>query len=102
MEKNVMNETERPSLTCFDSREHWRCPILGGPVPFSYCRSMNRGWPCSRLAGCWKDHLDIQAYLKDNFTDEEIGRILAQPAAGRMETIFATLRRIREQNSNQG
>ncbi|MFB3788368.1 MAG: hypothetical protein ACE15F_18570 [bacterium] len=94
----MMDEPERPTLTCFDAREHWRCPILGGPVPFSYCRAMNSGLPCSRLMGCWNEHLDIRTYLQDNFTEEEIGRVFAQPAPGRMGTIFEVLRRIREQN----
>ncbi len=100
-EMNIMDEREQPALTCFDTREHWRCPILGGPVHFSYCRAMNGGLPCHRVLGCWNGKLDIQTYLQDHFTPEQLDRVFSQPAPGRMGTIFEALRRVREQNPHQ-
>jgi len=42
-----------------------RCPRLGGPVPFRYCRSAaeNEG-PCWKILDCWWERFDVKTFLK--------------------------------------
>lgn len=49
-----------------------RCPLLGGPVPFKYCRAVNRKLPCGRILLCWGGKLDIPAFLEANYSKEEL------------------------------
>jgi hypothetical protein len=60
-----------------DSQQR-RCPRLGGPVFFEYCRtSEETRQPCFKLVDCWWETFDITAYVNDNFP-EEICRKLYQ------------------------
>jgi hypothetical protein len=74
----------------------WRCPSLGGPVPFSYCRKMNNRLPCQSLAGCWGSRIDVPAFLKENYTQEELRQAFGSPKKGRVDTILETLDRTKQ------
>ena len=58
-----------------------RCPRLGGPVTFAYCRSNdNNDLPCWKVFDCWWETVDVVAYMKENLTDEQYdGLRNAQP-----------------------
>ncbi|HPX19275.1 MAG: hypothetical protein WDA72_08320 [Desulfomonilia bacterium] len=56
-----------------------RCPMLGHPVPFSYCRQPGGALPCRKIAECWSGRIDIQGFLSSNFSEEELSRITAPP-----------------------
>ena len=58
-------------------KETLRCRLLGGPVPFQYCRSMNEKLPCRLILGCWSERLPIIEFLKDNFTEDELAKAFA-------------------------
>lgn len=88
-----MSDQTKASIGQFDSLDHWRCPQLGGPVTFGYCRMMNDGLPCRKLADCWQSQIDIELFLKDHYTQEEIQRML-EPSPGRMATVFDVLSKI--------
>jgi len=52
-----------------DSLER-RCPRLGGPVPFSYCRTTGEGgMPCFKIMDCWWETFDVQTYLENNMSE---------------------------------
>jgi hypothetical protein len=42
-----------------------RCPRLGGPVTFGYCRmaDQNRN-PCLKVFDCWWDRFDVVGYFQ--------------------------------------
>ncbi len=61
-----------------DRRER-RCPRLGHPVPFSYCRKPGRDLPCRRIFDCWWETFDVEGFVRAHWTEEEIARILAPP-----------------------
>ncbi len=48
------------------------CRMLGHRVPFEYCRSMNTNLPCSKILYCWKNILPIDAFIRQNYSDDEI------------------------------
>ncbi|MFQ5842803.1 MAG: hypothetical protein ACE5I8_10235 [Thermodesulfobacteriota bacterium] len=57
-----------------------RCRLLGHQVPFQYCRSSNGDLPCRKMMDCWWERVEIEIYLKEHFTPEELDRsIFAKP-----------------------
>jgi hypothetical protein len=51
-----------------------RCPRLGHPISFSYCRSENMGSPCFKALDCWFEHFPVADYLQETLTPEEWDR----------------------------
>ncbi|MBN2328345.1 MAG: hypothetical protein JXR73_14455 [Candidatus Omnitrophica bacterium] len=96
-----MSNQERPSLTRYDDLEHYRCPLLGDAIHFSYCRKMNEGLPCRKLFDCWVDKINVEGYLNENFTPDEIHKAIARPQPGRIETMFEVLNRALEEKKRQ-
>lgn len=62
-----------------DSKDHHerRCPRLGGPVSFEYCRGCgeNKSF-CWKVIDCWWEHFDIVAYLKDNLPEDKVAALM--------------------------
>jgi hypothetical protein len=48
-----------------------RCPRLGHPISFSYCRSENMGIPCFKTLDCWFEHFPVEGYLREALTGDE-------------------------------
>ncbi len=40
---------------------------------------MNDRLPCRWIAGCWQIHMDINRFLAEHYTEEELDRIFAPP-----------------------
>ena len=43
-------------------------------IDLSYCISMNDGLPCRNSIDCWRERLDIVAFLKAKYSDEELNK----------------------------
>ena len=56
-----------------------RCPMLGHPLNFSYCRSANSGEPCRKIFDCWFTRIDIKKFVNENFSNETISKLSAPP-----------------------
>lgn len=56
-----------------------RCPMLGHPVPFSYCRSLQAGMPCRKVLDCWYQQFDVQRFIEAVYTPEQIASFLGPP-----------------------
>lgn len=63
-----------------------RCPRVGGEVTFRFCRFENNMLPCRFIVGCWQGQMDIEAFLDEQFSEEELDRIFAPPKP-KMETL---------------
>ncbi|HOX27560.1 MAG TPA: hypothetical protein PLQ76_00245 [bacterium] len=79
------------AIEAYDSLSIWRCPSLGGPVPFSHCRKTNNNLPCQSIVACWSNQIDLQAFLSENYTHEELQQALGVPKKSRIETILEAL-----------
>ena len=90
-----MPEEESREIERFDAEERWRCPMLGGPVTFRYCRLLNEGLPCSRILECWLQKLPLVEFLKTNYSTEEIQRVFATKKKGRIERMVETVEEAR-------
>jgi hypothetical protein len=88
----MKDPSEQPS---YEEREI-RCPKLGGPVNFSYCRAENTGKPCSRTINCWSPYFDVIAYYRAVFTEEEFEECFCQTQCSKMETLLDLITRARK------
>ena len=53
-----------------------RCPRLGGPVSFSYCKTCDEDHqPCFKIIDCWWETFDVVRYLKDHLSEEQFNRL---------------------------
>lgn len=64
-----------------------RCPMLGHPVEFRYCRDNAGALPCRKILDCWHERFDIHAYLKEIYSDEEIAQIVSPPKPKLMQIV---------------
>jgi len=86
-------------ITQHDERSMWRCPQLGGPVTFEYCRQMNDSLPCGRIVQCWGEIFDVGAFLDQHYDPEQIE---STPGRGRLDIISETLRRVLSPQEGEG
>ncbi len=56
-----------------------RCPRVGGEVNFRYCRFENNMLPCRWIVGCWEMRMDINTFLADHYSKEELDKIFVPP-----------------------
>ena len=55
-----------------------RCPRLGGPVSFKYCRESGEGGgPCFKTMDCWWETFDIRTYLENTMSESAFNAFLA-------------------------
>ena len=56
-----------------------RCPRLGGPVSFGYCRAQAAGGEvCAKILDCWWERFDVSGLMR-RVLSEEAFRRLAEP-----------------------
>ena len=88
-----MSACDKPEYP-FDALEIWRCPQLGNPVTFKYCRVMNGRLPCPRIVSCWGGTIDVMACLGQCLSPEALKSVLETPPKDRMTRIVDTLKDI--------
>ena len=77
-----------------------RCPRVGGDVNFLYCRSENNLLPCGWIVGCWQNRVDINKFLEDNYSDEELARIFTLPRP-RVESLLKMVEKAKERKKKE-
>jgi len=73
-----------------------RCPMLGGEIPFRYCRIVNEDLPCRRIIICWEFTIEIGKFLRENYSFDQIQRALAPPTKTRIETILELIEKAKK------
>jgi len=53
--------------------------MLGHEVGFAYCRAPGAELPCRKILDCWFETFDVEAFLREHYSEEEIGEVLAPP-----------------------
>jgi len=84
-------------LPMIDQHDNQRmyCRMLGHEVPFAYCRQGALGQPCRRIFDCWFGEFDIQQFMQDHFTAEQIQALLAPPT-DKMVSLVELIRKAQE------
>jgi hypothetical protein len=53
-----------------------RCPRLGGPVPFEYCRTSGDDHSiCWKILDCWWECVDVVGYLKKSLPEDKFEKL---------------------------
>ncbi|HYA12312.1 MAG TPA: hypothetical protein VEF37_05010 [Thermodesulfovibrionales bacterium] len=58
---------------------------------FSYCVSMNEGLPCRNIVSCFNGRIDIVAFLKERFTEDELKKAFGGLPKSRIERIIESV-----------
>ncbi len=61
--------------------EEGYCKILGHFLTFDYCRTANKGIPCSKVLDCWFQQFPVQEFISENYSEEEQKKIFEPPKA---------------------
>ncbi len=70
------------------------CSQLGMLIGFSYCVSMNDGLPCRNSIDCWKERLDIVAFIKAKYSDAELKKVFGSLPKTRLDRIMEMIREV--------
>lgn len=91
---------ETPSGSSYEEKPI-RCPRLGGPVTFSYCKVENTGRPCSRALACWAVHFDVQAFFRKALTSEEFESCFSTTPAPKVATLIQLIDEARRRTEQE-
>jgi len=69
--------------------------MLGHLVPFTYCREPGTELPCRKILDCWHERIDIEAFLRESLSLEELDAILAPPKQ-KISQIMELIRKAKE------
>jgi len=73
-----------------------RCPRVGGEVNFRFCRFENNMLPCRFIVGCWQGQMDIEAFLDEQYSEEELDSIFTPPRP-KMETLLDLMEKAKKE-----
>jgi hypothetical protein len=67
---------------------HRRCPRLGGPVSFSYCRKSGEdSGPCWKIISCWWEIFDVVSYLKETMDSSSFSALTQASPKSKIESL---------------
>jgi hypothetical protein len=72
-----------------------RCPRLGHPITFSYCRSESMGLPCFKTLDCWFHFFDVEDWLRETLTQEEWDRAFQPSGKTKVMSILELIEQAR-------
>ncbi len=78
-----------------------RCPMLGGEVPFRYCRTLNEELPCRKIIICWEFRMEIGKFLSDHYSLDQIEKALSPPTKTRIETILELIEKAKKSKEEE-
>lgn len=73
-----------------------RCPRVGGEVNFRFCRFENNMLPCRFIVGCWQGQMDIEAFVQEHYSEEELDRIFTPPKP-KVESLVGLMERVQKE-----
>ena len=89
---SVLNDID----TSFDLLER-RCPRLGGPIAFQYCRDgAEPGRPCFKLLDCWWEIFDVETYCRRHFSAETFSRLVDAPPPNKVAGLLDLIQQARK------
>lgn len=65
-----------------------RCPRLGHPIAFSYCRRESNTLPCFKILDCWFQHFNVEEYLKTTLSSEEWAELFERPSKTKVQSLI--------------
>jgi hypothetical protein len=66
-----------------------RCPRLGGPVTFAYCRCGDTGdEPCFKIFDCWWERFDVVSVMRRRLSPEAFERLCQSRPAPKITSLL--------------
>jgi hypothetical protein len=79
-----------------------RCPKLGGPVNFEFCRVEGRELPCGRAVACWSHYFDVEAYFRERLKPADFEKCFVQPQPTKLCTLIELIEKARKLTDSVG
>ena len=77
-----------------------RCPRLGGPVSFRYCKTGEKDrQACWKIIDCWWETFDVVQYLQDTLPPEQLQRILYPKPPSKLAGILLSAEKARRRST---
>lgn len=76
-----------------EMNEEVYCRRLGHHLPLSYCLAPGQKRFCSSFRNCWFSRMDVDAFLSERFSPEEIEAALA-PSLPRITGLVSVLEKL--------
>jgi hypothetical protein len=93
----AMNQPTSP----FDDRRH-RCPRLGHPVRFDYCRSSGEDQrPCFKVFDCWWEQFDVVGYFRQQLTAEQFDSLACAPPPNKTTSLVDLIRKAKQRTETE-
>jgi hypothetical protein len=79
-----------------------RCPRLGGPVEFSYCRSCeDQNQPCFKIFDCWWEFFDVVTYMRERLPEKQFNQLAQKKTKPKVVSIVEMIREIQQFQENK-
>ncbi|MBN1465596.1 hypothetical protein JXA02_07550 [candidate division KSB1 bacterium] len=85
-------------ITQYDAFEI-RCPMLGHPLTFSYCRSTDGNTPCRNIMNCWFQRLPVEQFIQDHFPFGTLEK-LTTPPKPKMQSLLELIEKAKATKKN--
>ena len=70
-----------------------RCTRVGGEINFRFCHYENNMLPCRFIVGWRQTHKDINEFLTEHYSEEELERIFV-PRKPKMESLVDLMEKV--------
>ena len=78
-----------------------RCPRLGGPVPFKYCRDAGDGTgPCFKIMDCWWEEFDIKSYLENHLSRPALEKLMAAKPPSKVASLVELIAQAKKRTTD--
>ena len=79
-----------------------RCPRLGGPVSFHYCRTCEPDKQlCWKIIDCWWETFDVVRYLQERLSPEQINRLKGKKGRAKIVSIIENIEHAKSKGSDR-
>ena len=82
-----------------------RCPRLGGPVRFAYCKSCETDRSaCFKIFDCWWERFDVVAHMQACLTPEAFEELRTRRPQPKVASLLDIVRRVQQEavEGNEG
>jgi hypothetical protein len=79
-----------------DWQKKIRCPRLGGPVTFDYCKVESGKLPCSRTLTCWELVFDVEGFLRGCMDPAAFEKCFRDAAKPKVVTLIELIEQARQ------
>ena len=87
-------------MTSYDDMQR-RCPRLGGPVSFGYCRMDGEDQrPCFKVLDCWWERFDVVSYFRHRLPQEAFEKLKCPSAPNKVASLVDLIQQARNRTGH--